>query len=120
MQENLNISDMCNGRTELGDEEGGTLPSRAVPITDAEVSGDVMAAARRLGGAATPSEAQLQSGLTDGDDALIMPPEAKSQPGPVDGVDALTVPPEPQSQGPTDRVDALSSLLAEAAPYLQS
>ncbi len=81
-----------------------------------------MAAARRLGRPATPSEAQSQSGPSTGgvDDALIMPSEAQSQ-GPADAVDALTMQPEAQSQpGPsTDGVDTLTSLLAEAAPYLQ-
>ena len=120
MKENLNILEMCDGRTELGDEEGGTLPSRAVPITDPELSGDVMAAARRLGEQATPSEAQPQSGpSTDGVDALTTPPEPEPQ-DLTDGVDALTMPPEVQPQDPSAAgVDELSSLLAEAAPYLQ-
>ena len=45
------------GRTELGDEEGGALPARAVAITDAELSADLMSAGSRLGWAG-PSEAR--------------------------------------------------------------
>jgi len=79
-----------------------------------------MAAARRLGRPATPSEAQSQSGSPGAADAQTMPPESQLQ-DLNDGVDAMTRPPEVQPQGPSaDGVDALSSLLAEAAPYLQS
>ena len=90
-------------------------------VTDAQLSADVMATAKRLGRPMVPPEsAQSQSvPPTDGFGAPSTSPETQPQ-GLSNVVHAMTTPPETRSQGAYDGVDALNSVLKDAAPLLQS